>query len=58
MWGTIIRVGGTDGTKLRINTCNKDVKQELSKCMASTMMLHVTRSGTIYMEDVWLWVAG
>lgn len=58
MWGTIFRVGGTDGTGLRISTCDKDVKQGYEKCMASTMMLHVTSSGTIYMEDIWLWVAG
>jgi glucan 1,3-beta-glucosidase len=26
--------------------------------MASAMMLHVTKSASIYMENMWFWVAG
>jgi glucan 1,3-beta-glucosidase len=28
------------------------------RCMASSMMLHVTSSASIYMENMWFWVAG
>jgi hypothetical protein len=58
MWDTIFRVGGADGSGLRISDCYQFGKQQKEKCMASSMMLHVTTDASIYMENMWFWVAG
>ncbi|KAF2420739.1 pectin lyase-like protein [Tothia fuscella] len=57
IWDTIVRVGGAMGTGLTETTCHQFGKQQKEKCMASTIMLHVTTQASIYMENVWLWVA-
>jgi hypothetical protein len=73
MWDTIFRVGGAVGTGLSETNCHQFGKQSYEKyggittfpktpnihrCMASTMMLHVTSSASIYLENMWFWVAG
>ncbi|KAF2434278.1 pectin lyase-like protein [Tothia fuscella] len=57
MWDTIFRVGGASGTELTDSNCHQYGKQAVERCMASTMMLHVTSSASVYMENMWFWVA-
>jgi glucan 1,3-beta-glucosidase len=56
MWDTHFRVGGAIGTKLQAADCpaNQPIQ---SKCIAASLMLHITPSGNGYFENVWAWVA-
>lgn len=73
MWNTFFRIGGAAGTGWTESTCHHKSKHELKKfvyrrprwsvltrvrCMAAAMMLHVTSRASIYMENMWSWVAG
>lgn len=55
MWDTHFRVGGGIGTDLDVKTCPKFGFQE--ECIAASLMLHVTKQGSGYFENVWTWVA-
>ncbi|KAF2396068.1 pectin lyase-like protein [Trichodelitschia bisporula] len=57
MWDTIFRVGGAQGTDLLEKQCHQFQLTIMDDCMASSMMLHVTKEASIYMENMWLWVA-
>jgi hypothetical protein len=67
MWDVIFRVGGALGTELTMKECHWTRKftspkgkyqGPADKCMAATLMLHVTEKSSIYLENTWLWVAG
>lgn len=62
MWDCIFRVGGAVGSDLGMWNCpwtNKFYNgPKGEECMASAMMLHVTPLSSIYMENMWFWVAG
>jgi hypothetical protein len=59
MWDVIIRVGGAKGTDLTVEKCLWTREfQKNDHCMAGSMMLHVTSDASIYMENMWFWVAG
>jgi hypothetical protein len=68
IWDVIFRVGGAVGTELTMKECHWTRKftplaggkssRLPDKCMAATLMLHVTEKSSIYMENSWLWVAG
>lgn len=57
MWEVLFRIGGAKGTDLQLAECDKQIVDN-QKCMAGQMMLHVTEHASIYMENMWLWVAG
>lgn len=54
------RVGGTAGTQLQSDKCSM-TPQVTTKpdpaCFGAFMLVHVTSTGSIYMENTWLWVA-
>jgi hypothetical protein len=59
MWDNVFRVGGAKGTDLLLDKCVWTRRFEQNDyCMASSLMLHVTSKSSIYMENMWLWVAG
>jgi glucan 1,3-beta-glucosidase len=68
MWDVIFRVGGAAGTGLTMQECpwTRPFQKATSdsstgggdKCMACQLMLHVTSRSSIYMENMWFWVAG
>jgi hypothetical protein len=57
MWDVIVRVGGAAGTDLTVENCLWSRRFQRD-CMSSSMMLHVTPKASIYMENMWFWVAG
>jgi hypothetical protein len=48
------------GTDLTLDKCpwTRTFEAGPNSCMASSIMLHVKPKASIYMENVWLWVAG
>ncbi|KAL6909089.1 glucan 1,3-beta-glucosidase GLUC78 precursor [Trichoderma evansii] len=60
LWDVHWRIGGSAGTQLQSNTCVKTPTVTTSPnpaCIGAFLLLHVTSSASIYMENSWLWVA-
>ena len=60
MWDTHFRIGGSAGTQLQSDTCKKNENVTTSavpECMGAFMLLHVTKTASIYLENTWFWVA-
>jgi len=57
MWDSHFRVGGAIGTELQANNCPKLTGQVNTGCIAASMLLHLTKSSSAYLENVWAWVA-
>ncbi|KAJ5204735.1 glucan endo-1-3-beta-glucosidase [Penicillium cinerascens] len=60
MWDVHIRIGGTAGTEMQSNTCKKtpDVKTRPNpECIAAFMLLHLTETASVYIENAWMWTA-
>ncbi|KAL9052926.1 MAG: hypothetical protein Q9162_005104 [Coniocarpon cinnabarinum] len=60
MWDVHFRIGGSAGTKLQSDTCTKQptvTADAKPACEAAFMLLHVTESGSVYVENQWAWVA-
>ncbi|WFD05412.1 hypothetical protein MVES1_000742 [Malassezia vespertilionis] len=56
MFDTHIRIGGTQGTNLELDTCGKDKPlHELPR--ASFLNLHLTKKSSGYFQNVWIWTA-
>jgi glucan 1,3-beta-glucosidase len=54
------RVGGSAGTQLQSDRCSKTPEQTTEvdpQCIGAFMLMHVTKSASIYMENNWLWVS-
>ncbi|KXJ94268.1 glucan 1,3-beta-glucosidase GLUC78 precursor [Microdochium bolleyi] len=60
LWDVHFRVGGTSGTDLQSDKCRKtptvDTKPN-PECVGSFMMLHITTTASVYVENCWFWVA-
>ncbi|KAG8161147.1 hypothetical protein KVR01_009411 [Diaporthe batatas] len=58
IWDSHIRVGGAVGSGLRASDCPKQASGDIkSGCKAASLMVHLTKGSTAYMENVWAWVA-
>ena len=62
LWDIHWRIGGSSGTMLQSNTCEKNPDKttttaDVAPCIGSFMLLHVTSQASIYMENTWGWVA-
>ncbi|KAK6496339.1 hypothetical protein TWF481_002364 [Arthrobotrys musiformis] len=57
MWDSHIRVGGAAGTGLQASDCPKLTGSMNMDCMAASMLLHLTKQSSAYLENVWAWVA-
>jgi glucan 1,3-beta-glucosidase len=60
MWDVHFRIGGAAGTELQSDTCPKTPKDKTTpkkECMAAFMLLHVTKTGSAYLENTWFWTA-
>ncbi|KAI3277480.1 CAZyme family GH55 [Penicillium roqueforti] len=60
MWDVHFRIGGAAGTELQSDTCPKTPKQKTTpnkECMAAFMLLHITKTGSAYLENTWFWTA-
>ncbi|XXH05145.1 hypothetical protein Hte_011570 [Hypoxylon texense] len=60
MWDVHFRIGGTAGTELQSDKCtmnNETTTTPTDECMGTFMMLHLTQTGSAYVENCWFWVA-
>ncbi|KAL2208244.1 beta-1,3-glucanase [Sarocladium strictum] len=60
LWDVHFRVGGTAGTELQSDKCAKTPSQTTPakpECIGAFMLMHVTKTASIYMENTWLWVS-
>jgi glucan 1,3-beta-glucosidase len=64
MWDAHYRIGGTAGTDILTDKCIKtpDIRilpnsDVVNNCFGAFLLLHVTKTGSIYMENNWGWVS-
>ncbi|XP_014555283.1 carbohydrate-binding module family 50 protein [Bipolaris victoriae FI3] len=57
LWDSHIRVGGAIGSKLQKNDCPKLTGTINKKCIAASMLLHLTPQSSAYVENSWIWTA-
>jgi glucan 1,3-beta-glucosidase len=61
MWDVHWRIGGTAGTNLQVNDCQKDPSVFISnpdpRCYGAFLLLHITETASLYMENNWGWVS-
>ena len=59
MWDVHFMVGGYTGTDIQESNCakNEDSTNIRDECRAAFMLLHLTSSSSIYMENNWMWVS-
>ncbi|RFU74993.1 glycoside hydrolase family 55 [Trichoderma arundinaceum] len=60
LWDVHWRIGGTAGTQLQSDRCVKTPNVNTTpnpSCFGAFLLLHVTSSSSIYMENTWLWVS-
>ncbi|KAK3185512.1 hypothetical protein K4F52_005610 [Lecanicillium sp. MT-2017a] len=57
MWDVHFRIGGAAGSNLQESDCPKLTGSVNKKCMAGSLMLHLTLESSAYLENVWAWVA-
>ncbi|CAM1509011.1 Fc.00g027500.m01.CDS01 [Cosmosporella sp. VM-42] len=57
LWDSHFRVGGAKGSDLQATECLRSSKGVNDKCLAASLMLHITSSASAYLENVWVWAA-
>jgi len=56
MWDFHFRVGGAKGSDLDFAACPKKAAFN-SKCIAASLLFHVTERSLGYFGNVWVWTA-
>ncbi|KAJ7216114.1 pectate lyase superfamily protein-domain-containing protein [Mycena rebaudengoi] len=56
MWDVHVRLGGTKGTNINAANCPAS-STNAAKCASAFLGFHITRSGSGYFENVWVWNA-
>ncbi|KAK6544507.1 hypothetical protein TWF694_001200 [Orbilia ellipsospora] len=62
MWDVHFRVGGSHSTNLQPNKCRKKPNEENhasidDDCISAFMLLHIGKTGSLMMENMWLWTS-
>lgn len=60
MWDVHVRIGGSSGTELQSDKCQKTPKQDTEpnpECVGAFMLFHATEKGTPYIGNGWFWTA-
>ncbi|KAJ6070768.1 CAZyme family GH55 [Penicillium canescens] len=57
LWDSHFRVGGAIVSKLQSDKCPKQASSLNKNCIAASLMLHLTKPSSAYMENIWAWVA-
>ncbi|EON62205.1 hypothetical protein W97_01425 [Coniosporium apollinis CBS 100218] len=60
LWDVHFRVAGTAGTQLQADKCTKNPGAPHGAnpaCMGAGMLFHIARTGSVYVENCWFWVA-
>jgi len=45
------------GSDLQLSDCPKTANAESNDCVAASLMMHITRGASAYIENSWAWVA-
>ncbi|KAI6087368.1 glycoside hydrolase family 55 protein [Hypoxylon rubiginosum] len=53
LWNSLVTVGGTLGASALANACGS----ASNECQAAFLGIHLTRTSSVYIENVWNWVA-
>ncbi|KAF2673840.1 pectin lyase-like protein [Microthyrium microscopicum] len=58
MWDCHVQAGGSDASQLTSRQCPESISGKADpRCKAGSLMFHLTPSGSVYLENVWLWVS-
>lgn len=60
MWDVHWRIGGSAGTLLQSDRCTKDPSishAANATCEGAFLLLHITKTGSVLMENNWGWVS-
>jgi glucan 1,3-beta-glucosidase len=57
MWDTHFRIGGSLGSNLGATQCNKAFHSVTPTCYAAFLLLHLTKTSSAYLENVWVWTS-
>ncbi|KAH8896104.1 hypothetical protein GQ53DRAFT_819250 [Thozetella sp. PMI_491] len=57
MWDSHVRVGGAAGSDLQVANCPKLTGSVNPRCIATSILVHVTSKASGYFENTWFWVA-
>lgn len=57
MWDCHFRVGGATKSRLQFKDCPKGASDVDSKCIAASLLMHVTKQSSGYFENIWGWTA-
>jgi len=59
MWDTHFRVGGAIGTNIEATNCpaSDGSSDPVNVCTGAWGLMHITATGSVYMENVWGWTA-
>ena len=59
MWGVHFRIGGSLGSRMQDENCPRGdgTDAPAAECTGVYLLMHVTSAASIYMEDIWGWVA-
>ncbi|KAM0420326.1 hypothetical protein ACHAPT_011868 [Fusarium lateritium] len=57
LWDSHFRVGGAEGSNLQAADCPMLPNEANSKCIAASLMLHITSKASAYLENIWVWAA-
>jgi glucan 1,3-beta-glucosidase len=59
MWEVHFRIGGAIGTNIDPSTCPRGDGSQApaNNCFGSWALMHITASGSAYLENIWGWVA-
>ncbi|KAI8837405.1 glycoside hydrolase family 55 protein [Chytriomyces cf. hyalinus JEL632] len=56
LWDVHARIGGSAGTSLSDDKCAKGTL-EFKTCLGPFMLVHITPTGSVYMENTWWWTS-
>ncbi|THW31700.1 pectin lyase-like protein [Aureobasidium pullulans] len=57
MWDCHFRVGGAAKSRLQFKDCPKGASDVDPKCIAASLLMHVTKQSSGYFENIWGWTA-
>ncbi|THZ35414.1 pectin lyase-like protein [Aureobasidium pullulans] len=57
MWDCHFRVGGATKSRLQFKDCPKGASDVDPKCIAASLLMHVTKQSSGYFENIWGWTA-
>ncbi|KAK1835559.1 glycoside hydrolase family 55 protein [Podospora conica] len=57
MWDSHFRIGGAAGTQLQVANCPRLSGAVKPACIAGSLLLHLTKTSSAYLENIWVWTA-